>query len=96
MNLAISEPRSYENSLQPKRRLDTGNPHPIAAFIPQFGQCLREMSLIIHCLLVEPLSVNVKRERLAPAGAEAGRQRPGSGEDVTGRAFTLPIQRKIA
>jgi hypothetical protein len=76
--LAISEPHSYENSLQPKRRLDTGDPHPTAAFIPQFGQCLREMSLIIHCLLVEPLSVNVKRERLAPAGVEAGRQRPGS------------------
>ena len=74
MNLAISEPRSYENSLQPKRRLDTGDPHPIAAFIPQFGQCLREMSLIIHCLLVEcllvePLSMNVKRGRLAPARA---------------------------
>ena len=47
--------------------------------------------------LLEPLSVNVKKGATGRRGTwKAGREGRFRGRGVTGRAFTLPIQRKIA
>jgi hypothetical protein len=50
----------------------------------------------IKSKLIEPLSVNVNRGATGRQRTWSRSRRPGFGDGVTGRALTLPIQRKIA